>query len=191
MDRFPDITIKDPEELQEALNDDLEILKGEDLDTNPFVVEPHDPAAVASEAAAVVAPRAEPIKPKKPISEKQRLHLENMREKAKIKKLEKTTKKEDKIIEQAELSPEVIEEMNAKEFDKWMQNMEKFNSIMMKQEEKKRIENEKEKKKEQEIEKKIRAKIAAETVKQEKLMPPRQVLQQQETNTFGEFSNYF
>ena len=186
MDRFPDITIKDPEELQEALNDDLEILKGEDLDANPFVVEPHDPSA-----SEVVAPRAEPIKPKKPISEKQRLHLESMREKAKLKKIGKTTKKEDKIIEQAELSPEVVEEMSVKEFNKWMVNMEKFNNIMMKQEEKKRIENEKEKKKEQEIEKKIRAKIAAETEKQEKLMPPRQVLQQQETNTFGEFSNYF
>jgi len=185
MDRFPDITIKDPEELQEALNDDLEILKGEDLTESPFVTQPNIPQEEPEQL------RAEPIKPKKQISEKQRIHLESMREKAKIKKLEKTTKKEDKIIEQAELSPEVIEEMNAKEFDKWMKNMEKFNSIMMKQEEKKRIENEKEKKKEQELEKKIRAKIAAETEKQEKLMPPRQVLQQQETNTFGEFSNYF
>ena len=119
MDRFPDITIKDPEELQEALNDDLEILKGEDLTESPFVTQPNIPQEEPEQL------RAEPIKPKKQISEKQRIHLESMREKAKIKKLEKTTKKEDKIIEQAELSPEVIEEMNAKEFDKWMKNMEK------------------------------------------------------------------
>ena len=184
MDRFPDITITDPIEMEEALNDDLEILKGEDLTESPFVTQPNIPQEPEQL-------RAEPIKPKKQISEKQRLHLESMREKAKLKKIGKTTKKEDKIIEQAELTPEVVEEMSVKEFNKWMVNMEKFNNIMMKQEEKKRIDEEKERKKEHELEQKIRAKIAAETEKQNKLIPQPQVLQQQELNPFGEYSNYF
>ena len=119
MNRFPDITMETPEEVKENTEADLEIINYDnDLEVeSPFITLPK---SIAQEPEDI--PEIKEIIPKKKeISEKQKAHLESMRERARLKKLGKnikTTKKEDKLIEQAEISQEDIEAMNQKEFDK-------------------------------------------------------------------------
>lgn len=194
MERFPDITIQDPAELNQQLAEDLEAINddeapvAEDLSATPFVQEPHNPEEPKVE-------KAKPIKPKKPISEKQRQHLENMREKARIKKAQTRAKKANKDEEHE--APENIKmKANASDFDSWMSHMEKFNNMMAVVERKKREDEERKRKEEEAIEAKYRAKFEAEQkaknaeqARVAKLKPPREIISRQDD--FGEYSNYF
>ena len=199
MERFPDISIKDPEELNQAIQNDLEAISDapvlEDLSSTPFVTEPkqHDETPIQ---------KAEPIKPKKQISDKQRQHLESMREKARLKKLGKTIStpqappiSDGKQIQKAhakiDVTQEEVEEMNEKDFDRWMKNMDKFNQMMAKIEERKRKELEETQAKEKIIEDRMRLKLEAEYKSKEKLIEPKIVLSQTDERDFGKYSHYF
>jgi hypothetical protein len=194
MERFPDITIQDPAELNQQLAEDLEAINddeapvAEDLNSTPFVQEPHNPEEPQLE-------KAKPIKPKKPISDKQRQHLENMREKARIKKAQTKAKKANKDEEHE--APENIKmKAEVSDFDSWMSHMEKFNNMMSAVERRKAEESERKRKEEEAIEAKYRAKFEAEQkakhieqARVAKLTPPREIISRHDD--YGEYSNYF
>ena len=195
MDRFPDITIQDPAELNEKLAEDLETINAdeppiaEDLSATPFVQEPHNPEEPQVE-------KAKPIKPKKPISEKQRQHLENMREKARIKKAQTRAKKATKTEPEHEPPENIKMKAEVNDFDSWMAHMEKFNNMMSAVERRKAEEAERKRKEEEAIEAKYRAKFEAEQkakkaehARMAKLTPPKDIISRQDD--CGEYSNYF
>jgi len=140
---------------QDEILDDLKIIDANELkkETPPAPVEDlHQD------------PFVKPIKPtrsKKPISEKQKEHLSRAREKANAMKQAKLNKSQTKIVEKV-ADPKIPEDMDEKEFEKWLKNYDKFTALMEKikhAEEEKRA---KQMAKEQEIEDRLRAKIERE-----------------------------
>ena len=217
------------EEVNEgALNDDLEIINGdlppigEDLTETPFIQTPKRKPAfkppppktqeIVEEVEDEVEehiPTIKKIKPKKPLSEKQKAHLEKMRLKKANKKkdqIEKTMEKSDivsKVEKKMEKPKEVTEEeildMDKKEFDKWIKYMDRFEKMVEAMEKQKERENEKIRKEEAILEARIRKKIEMENRKRsnEKHAVPdyteinnTPVLENKE-NDYGEFSNMF
>ncbi len=222
------------EEVNEgALNDDLEIINGdlppqvENLSETPFIQTPKRKPAfkppppnteeiVADEEEEhidIAEQKIKKIKPKKPLSEKQKAHLEKMRLKKANKKkeqIEKTMEKSDivskvekkmekSINEVTELSEEEILDMDKKEFNKWIKYMDRFEKMVEAMEKQKEREAEKVRKQEELIEAKIRKKIEMENKKRsnEKHSVPdysdinnNPVLENKE-NDYGEFSNMF
>ena len=213
------------EEINEGeLNDDLEIINGdlpaigEDLTETPFIKAPQrkktfkPPPPKTEEIVEDEEPHIQEvkkIKPKKPLSEKQKAHLEKMRlkkankKKDQIeKKLEKSdivTKVEKKMEIPKDFSEEEILDMDKKEFDKWIKYMDRFEKMVEAMEKQKERENEKIRKEEAIIEARIRKKIEMENRKRsnEKHAVPdyteinnTPVLENKE-NDYGEFSNMF
>ena len=138
----------------------------------------------------------EPVKKtKKPISEKQRLHLEKMRQKrAENRAKQKPTSYKNTSASQFQAPQPVDEDA---EFSNWLKNYEKFDKVLSAREEKERKQREEEERKEAEIEARIRKKIEEEnkqrmgqttTPKPQTTSVP--VLQQQEKR-FGQYSSMF
>ena len=138
---------------------------------------------------------SEPVKKtKKPISEKQRLHLEKMRQKrAENRAKQKPTAYKNTSASQFQ-APAMDEDQ---EFARWLKNYEKMDAVLTAREEKERKQREEEERKEAEIEARIRKKIEEEnkqrmgqstTSKPQTTNVP--VLQQQE-NRFGQYSSMF
>lgn len=215
-----------------ALNDDLEIINGdlppqvENLSETPFIQTPKrkpafkPPPPKTQEIVAEVEDEVEEhidiaeqkikkIKPKKPLSEKQKAHLEKMRLKKANKKkeqIEKTMEKSDivskvekKMEAPKELSEEEILDMDKKEFNKWIKYMDRFEKMVEAMEKQKEREAEKVRKQEELIEAKIRKKIEMENKKRsnEKHSVPdysdinnNPVLENKE-NEYGEYSSFF
>ena len=143
--------------ISDDVKPDLEIVESESLheNPNPFVSQPQKkkvfkPSTPSEQKELNVKievedKQAEHIikktKPKRPLSEKQKAHLEKMR-------LKKANKKLDKIKENivstdsintkfVEPSEEEILDMEKSEFDSWLKNMDKFEKIMVKIEQQK------------------------------------------------------
>ena len=178
------------EEVNEgALNDDLEIINGdlppvsEDLTETPFIQTPKrqpafkPPPPNTEEIVEEVEDEEEEhiqevkkIKAKKPLSEKQKAHLEKMRLKKANKKkeqIEKTMEKSDivskvKMEVPKELSEEEILDMDKKEFNKWIKYMDRFEKMVDAMEKQKQREVEKIRKEEEILEARIRKKIEME-----------------------------
>ena len=217
------------EEVNEgALNDDLEIINGdlppvsEDLTETPFIQTPKrkpafkPPPPNTEEIVVEVEDEVysgehiqevKKIKAKKPLSEKQKAHLEKMRLKKANKKkeqIEKTMEKSDivskvKMEVPKELSEEEILDMDKKEFNKWIKYMDRFEKMVDAMEKQKQREVEKVRVQEELIEAKIRKKIEMENKKRsnEKHSVPdysdinnNPALENKE-NDYGEFSNMF
>ena len=216
------------EEVNEgALNDDLEIINGdlppqvENLTETPFIQTPKRKPAFKPPPPQTIATQKEiveeeehiqevkKIKPKKPLSEKQKAHLEKMRLKKANKKkeqIEKTMEKRDivsKVEKKMEVpiehSEEEILDMDKKEFDKWIKYMDRFEKMVEAMEKQKEREQEKVRQQEAVIEAKIRKKIEMENKQRsnEKHSTPDYtdinnipVLENKE-NDYGEFSNMF
>jgi len=225
----------EPEGISKQLDEDLSIINGDlppapeviNPNTTPFITEPKRKPAFKPAQPVVEQPVAEPevelakptksIKSKKPLSEKQKAHLEKMRlkriEKKKTqieKKMEKSdivTKVEAKSdIPVIQISEEELIEMDKKDFEKWIKNMDKFERMMNAMEKEKERENEKllkiqqkEKEKELALERKIREKIKKEAEEQQNVkynkptynISPAQPILQQPINDYGEYSNMF
>lgn len=106
----------------------------------------------------------QPVKKKKQISEKQRLHLENMRKKkaenfARRQAAEGVVRPPPTPRVARPVPPVIDEDAN---FESWLKNFEKFDKVMAAREEKERKKLEEEAAKEAEIEARIRKKIAEE-----------------------------
>jgi hypothetical protein len=222
-----------PEQEEAQLENDLAIINEdepsepvvEDLKGSPFVKEPK---RVKKEAfkppppkpcedtphpeLEIIEPEPEPakkvkqIKPKRPLSEKQKAHLENMRlkraekQKAKIEKqMAKTdivSKVEKKMEKPVEYTEEEIKEMEKEEFNNWIKHMDKFNKMMEAVEREKKRKMMEQQKKEAEIEARIRKKIEMEQKQRSGVrlpahnpQPPKILNQPQ--NEYGEFSHMF
>jgi hypothetical protein len=150
----------DLDSISEDIKSDLEIIESETLNepiekTNPFinkpskkkVFKPPTPSEqedlnvkvkVEDKQAEHIKPK---LKPKRALSEKQKAHLEKMR-------LKKANNKLDKIKENIisndtinnefqEPTEEEILDMEKSEFDSWLKNMDKFEKILQKMEQKK------------------------------------------------------
>lgn len=146
------------------------------------------------------------IKPKRPLSEKQKAHLENMRlkraekQRAKIEKqMAKTdivSKVEKKMEKPVEYTEEEIKEMEKEEFNSWIKHMDKFNKMMEAVEREKKRKMMEEQKKEAEIEARIRKKIEMEQKQRSGVrLPthnpqPPQILNQPQ-NEYGDYSHMF
>lgn len=227
---------EEPEGISKQLDADLAIINADEppapevINPNetPFITKPKRKPAfkppppvevqVAPEAVKEEeTPPPKPIKSKKPLSDKQKAHLEKMRlrrvekKKAKIEKtMEKTdivAKVEKKMEAPKQLSEEEIMEMDKKEFDKWLKNMDKFERMMkaMEREEQRKMEKlqkieEAKKKKEMELENRIREKIQREMKEKENVKYNKpdysnvintQPILEQQVNDYGEFSNMF
>ena len=165
----------------------------------------------------LIPPKTKPIKSKKPLSEKQKAHLEKMRLKRVEKKktqIEKKMEKSDIVtkidktnnIPVIEISEEELLDMDKKEFEKWIKNMDKFEKMMNAMEKEKQREMEKllkleqkEKQKELDLENKIRQKIKREQKQEQDVKYNKPTYQnistqpilQQPTNEYGEYSNMF
>lgn len=143
---------------QEEILDDLKIIEASEIKKQEALNAP-PPEDLTQD------PFIKPIKPsrsKKPISEKQKEHLARARQKANAMKQEKLNKTQTKIVEKVVEPPADPEDMDEKEFEKWLKNYDKFNDMMMKikkAEEEKRLKQEA---KEKAIEDRLRAKIEAE-----------------------------
>jgi len=211
-----------------ALNDDLEIINGdlppkiEDLTETPFIQTPKRKPAfkppppktqeIVEEVEDEVTEHIQEvkkIKPKKPLSEKQKAHLEKMRLKKANKKkeqIEKTMEKRDivsKVEKKMEKPKEVTEEeildMDKKEFDKWIKYMDRFEKMVDAMEKQKEREAEKIRKEEAIIEARIRKKIEMENKKRsnEKHDIPdysdinNNPLLENKENDYGEYSGMF
>jgi len=139
---------------------DLEIVESDSLheNPNPFVSQPQKkkvfkPNSVSEQKELNVKidiedKQAEHIpvkkmKPKRPLSEKQKAHLEKMRLKKANKKLDKikgNIVSNDKInneVNFVEPTQEELLEMENAEFDSWLKNMDKFEKIMVRMEKEK------------------------------------------------------
>ena len=144
-----------------------------------------------------------PQKPKKQISERQRLHLENMR-KRKHDKINKEL--QPKPTAQPTAQPEAQpaapsqpqESDDDKEFSKWINNFEKFNTVMSAREKKKLEAEEKERLKEQAMEERIRKKINDESNQRQGIKPKpatqainSSVILEHNNNPYPEYGKYF
>lgn len=139
---------------------DLEIVESESLHEtpNPFVSQPQKkkvfkPISVSEQKELNVKIDVEDkeaehvpvkkMKPKRPLSEKQKAHLEKMRLKKANKKLDKikgNIVSNDKInneVNFVEPTQEELLEMEKAEFDSWLKNMDKFEKIMVRMEKEK------------------------------------------------------
>ncbi len=189
----------------------------EDLKSSPFIQEPKratykppPPNSIQNvedkEEQQLETKPVKKIKGKKPLTEKQRLHLENMRlkraekQKAKLEaQMEKTdivSKAEQKMEKPKELTDEEILNMENKEFDKWVKYMDKFNKMMIRIEEEKRKKAEIERKKELVIEERIRKKLEQEYKQRNNISSVKEKVDnvpilQQPSNEFGEYSSMF
>ena len=186
------------EEVNEgALHDDLEIINGdlppvsEDLTETPFIQTPKRKPAFKppppnteerviaeqqevedeeEEHIYIAEQKVKKIKAKKPLSEKQKAHLEKMRLKKANKKkeqIEKTMEKRDivskvKMEAPKELTEEEILDMDKKEFNKWIKYMDRFEKMVDAMEKQKQREVEKIRKEEEILEARIRKKIEME-----------------------------
>ena len=148
------------------------------------------------------------MKPKKPLSEKQKAHLEKCR----IKKLEKAKGKVEKTLQknnivnkialpqQEEKTDEELMNMDNAEFERWMKNMDRFDKMLKaikKDEERKQQEALKQ---EQEIENRIRKKIEMENKEKQGIRTTTEakvpILQQpvqpiEEQPQYGQYSSFF
>ena len=200
---------EEPEGVDKQLDEDLKIINGDlpaplevvNLSVSPFVTEPKrkpafkpPPLDVVKEADQNadqdlndnIIKKTKSIKSKKPLSEKQKAHLEKMRLKRAEKKKEQIEKKmektdivtkidsTDKKIPALEISEEELLDMDKKEFEKWIKNMDKFEKMMNAMERQKEREMEKllkleerERQKELDLENKIREKIKKEQRQQQ------------------------
>lgn len=224
-----------PEEEQKELEADLSIINQdaiskepvvEDMNQSPFIQEPKrvkketfkppppkkEDIEMEIKEQQVEQTKAKPVKalkPKRPLTEKQKAHLENMRlkraekQKAKLEKqMDKTdivSKVEKKMDKPVEYTDEEIKDMEKAEFDIWIKNMDKFNKMMEAVQKEKQRKLELERKKEEEIEARIRKKIELENKQRNgqvvrkvnvptENLPP--ILQQQE-NEYGDYSHMF
>ncbi len=104
------------------------------------------------------------VKQKKPVSEKQRLHLENIRRKKSEKNgklpVRPTTTNVPQSQSQRPTTTMGMDDDN--EFKSWLKNYEKFDMVLKSREEKARKKQEEEEQKEREMEERIRKKIADE-----------------------------
>lgn len=143
---------------QEEILDDLKIIEATELKKQEQATAP-PPEDLSAD------PFVKPIKPtrsKKPISEKQKEHLARARQKANAMKQEKLNKTQTKLVEKVAEPISAPEDMDEKEFEKWLKNYDKFNDMMTKikrAEEDKRLKQEA---KEKAIEDRLRLKIEAE-----------------------------
>ena len=136
---------------------------------------------------------SEPVKKtKKPISEKQRLHLEKMRQKRAENRAKQNPPSAPRPARP--VAPPMDEDQ---EFARWLKNYEKMDAVLTAREEKERKKREEEERKEAEIEARIRKKIEEENKQRlgQSTTPKPQttnvpVLQQQE-NRFGQYSSMF
>ena len=153
-------------------------------------------------------PKVKALKPKKPLSEKQKAHLEKCR----IKKLEKAKGKVEKTLQknnivnkialpqQEEKTDEELMNMDNAEFERWMKNMDRFDKMLKaikKDEERKQQEALKQ---EQEIENRIRKKIEMENKEKQGIRTTTEakvpILQQpvqpiEEQPQYGQYSSMF
>ncbi len=224
---------EEPEGISKQLDEDLSIINGDlppapeviNPNTTPFITEPKrkpafkpaQPVVEQPEPEVELAKPTKTIKSKKPLSEKQKAHLEKMR----LKRIEKKKSQIEKKMEKSDIvtkveaksdipviqvSEEELIDMDKKEFEKWIKNMDKFERMMNAIEKEKERENEKllkiqqkEKEKELALERKIREKIKRETEEQQNVkynkptynISPAQPILQQPTNDYGEYSNMF
>lgn len=224
---------EEPEGISKQLDEDLSIINGDlppapeviNPNTTPFITEPKrkpafkpaQPVAEQPVAEVELAKPTKSIKSKKPLSEKQKAHLEKMR----LKRIEKKKSQIEKKMEKSDIvtkveaksdipviqvSEEELIDMDKKEFEKWIKNMDKFERMMNAMEKEKERENEKllkiqqkEKEKELALERRIREKIKKETEEQQNVkynkptynISPAQPILQQPTNDYGEYSNMF
>ena len=228
----------EPEGISKQLDEDLKIINGDlppvpeviNPSVSPFVTEPKrkpafKPMPLNSEVLKEPnqsediedIPKTKSIKSKKPLSEKQKAHLEKMRLKRAEKKktqIEKKMEKSDIVtkidktnnIPVIEISEEELLDMDKKEFEKWIKNMDKFEKMMNAMEKEKQREmekllklEEKEKQKELDLENKIRQKIKREQKEEQDVKYNKPTYQnistqpilQQPTNEYGEYSNMF
>ena len=203
-----------PEEIQEDIKEDLAVLNEgiEDLKASPFVTAPsrnkkevfkppppqeqeqerEEQEQEPCEAAETPPPRKKTAR-KKELSEKQKAHLAKMRQK-------KIDKANGNLIDKGgegriEKTPQDLEYMEAKEFDKWLSNMERFEKLIIKKRNAEAKQREIEEKKEAELEARIRKKIALENKQKQGIREPApqapQILQQQGGGDFGEYSSLF
>ena len=205
-----------PEEIQEDIKEDLAVLNEgiEDLKASPFVTAPsqrngskkevfkppppqeqereEQEEQEPCEAAETPPPRKKTAR-KKELSEKQKAHLAKMRQK-------KIDKANGNLIDKGgegriEKTPQELEYMEAKEFDKWLSNMERFEKLIIKKRNAEAKQREIEDKKEAELEARIRKKIALENKQKQGIREPApqapQILQQQGGGDFGEYSSLF
>jgi len=205
-----------PEEIQEDIKEDLAVLNEgiEDLKASPFVKKPtrakkevfKPPPPQEQEEAATekdeeeddtekedTPPPRKKTARKKELSEKQKAHLAKMRQK-------KIDKANGNLIDKGgqgiiEKNPQELEYMEAKEFDKWLSNMEKFEKLIIKKRNAEAKQRAIEEKKEAELEAKIRKKIALENKQKQGIREPApqapQILQQPQSGDFGEYGNMF
>ena len=218
-DEDPEVESKQLDHELDIINADVE--KTEDLKVSPFIQKPSriikkpafkpEPPTQEEVEKEVEIIKEDPtilkvksIKPKKPLSEKQLLHLERMRKK----KIEKTQSKIEKTIEKnditksidkpQEITEEELLEMEESEFNNWMKYMDKFDKMMKSiKKENERKENER-LQKEKEIEDRIRKKIETEyqqrnniNTNNNKKLEQHVPILQQPPNDYGEFSNMF
>ncbi len=226
----------EPEGISKQLDEDLSIINGDlppapeviNPNTTPFITEPKrkpafkpaQPVANVEEEEHQEKEQVKPtktIKSKKPLSEKQKAHLEKMR----LKRIEKKKSQIEKKMEKSDIvtkveaksdipviqvSEEELIEMDKKEFEKWIKNMDKFERMMNAMEKEKEREMEKklklqqkEKDKELELERRIREKIKKEDEEKQNVkynkptynISPAQPILQQPINDYGEYSNMF
>jgi len=217
------LAFDDPQNESLELKQDLDTINGDvreeqvvadDLKGSPFVVEPKrqpalippPPVAEEEQNEVVEEQTVKPIKPKKPLSEKQKAHLARMRQRKadnKKKKIEKQLEKTD-IVKEVEKkmpvpampTPDEIEEMDKQEFEVWLKYMDRFDRITKAIEKDKQRKLDAEQKKEKEIEDRIRKKMEAEYQQRSGHKAPQQQqpvpeLINQTQNPFGEYSNMF
>ena len=170
-----------------------------DLSVAPPVEPEPEPEPVEYEEPESPEPQyvTEPVKKtKKPISEKQRLHLEKMRQKRADNRAKSGKPTAYKNTSASQFQPPQPADEDA-EFSRWLKNYEKMDKVLSAREEKERKQREEEERKEAEIEARIRKKIEEESKQRmgQSTTPKPQttsvpVLQQQETR-FGQYSNFF
>ena len=213
------LAFDDPQNETLELKQDLDTINGDvreeqvvadDLKGSPFAVEPkRQPALIPPPPEAVeeeIMETVKPIKPKKPLSEKQKAHLARMRQRKadnKKKKIEKQLEKTD-IVKEVEKkmpvpampTPDEIDEMDKNEFEVWLKYMDRFDRISKAIEKDKQRKMDAEQKKEKDIEDRIRKKMEAEYQQRSGHKAPQQQqpvpeLINQPQNPFGEYSNMF
>ena len=171
---------------------DLSVAPPVEPEPEPEPVEYEEPDSDSPEPQYVT----EPVKKtKKPISEKQRLHLEKMRQKRAENRAKSGKPTAYKNTSSSQFQAPPVDE--DAEFSRWLKNYEKMDAVLTAREEKERKKREEEERKEAEIEARIRKKIEEESKQRlgQTTTPKPQtsnvpVLQQQESR-FGQYSSMF
>ena len=214
MDKFPDISMAEEDESLEIkdLADDLAVINSdlppakEDLKQDPFIrkkAAPLKPEAPIENEIIEKKP-AKKEKPKRPLSEKQKAHMANMRrlarEKREAKKKEaKIEEKKEKIMEtipEESKAPEAkVEKNEDDQFGNWLKNMDRYASMQLAYQKEERRKQELAAKKEKALEAKYFAKFQAQQkqqqqAKQAKTRAPTPAPLGNQTD-FGPFSKYF